>query len=246
MRKREWASCKDPQQMLHALVWADSCEVNEPGDERGGWVPGPITQRRLRLFTLAAGKRLWANLEHPPYRSAVEVACRQAEGEATPEEVAEQCTAVGRAYHAVLCRHEDVVEMARLLHVVLMLLRYPLEAAISLVTPVPLHGNDSPAPLLTPGETACCCGLLRELFGDRGHPFLVTDFLHPAWLTPAVVQLAQALYDERRFEDLPVLADALEEAGCTEATVLEHLRGPGPHLPGCWAVDALLGKPPNG
>jgi hypothetical protein len=56
------------------------------------------------------------------------------------------------------------------------------------------------------------------------------------------VQLARSLYEERRFEDMPVLADALEEAGCQDAAVLEHCRGPGPHVRGCWVLDVVLGK----
>jgi hypothetical protein len=73
--------------------------------------------------------------------------------------------------------------------------------------------------------------------------------LDPAWQTPQVVALAHAAYDHR---DLPagtldparlaVLADALEDTGCTDADLLGHLRGPGPHVRGCWAVDLLLGK----
>ena len=57
-----------------------------------------------------------------------------------------------------------------------------------------------------------------------------------------MLNLAQAIYEERRFGDLPVLADALEEAGCTDADILSHCRGPGPHVRGCWVVDLLLGK----
>jgi hypothetical protein len=64
-----------------------------------------------------------------------------------------------------------------------------------------------------------------------------------------VVRLAQAAYDDRHLPAgtldngrLAILADALEEAGCTDADVLGHLRGPGPHVRGCWAVDLLLGK----
>jgi len=64
-----------------------------------------------------------------------------------------------------------------------------------------------------------------------------------------VVALAQAAYDERELPAgtldlarLAVLADALEEAGCTAQTILDHLRGPGPHVRGCWAVDLILGK----
>jgi hypothetical protein len=54
--------------------------------------------------------------------------------------------------------------------------------------------------------------------------------------------MAQAIYDERAFDRLPILADALEDAGCTNADILGHCRGAGPHAKGCWVVDLLLGK----
>jgi hypothetical protein len=57
-----------------------------------------------------------------------------------------------------------------------------------------------------------------------------------------VVKLAQAIYDDRAFDRLPILADALEDAGCHDAGILAHCRGPGPHVKGCWVVDLLLGK----
>ena len=63
-----------------------------------------------------------------------------------------------------------------------------------------------------------------------------------SWLASLVLGLAQAIYDERAFDRLPILADALEDAGCTDAAILEHCRGPGPHVRGCWVVDLLLGK----
>jgi hypothetical protein len=50
------------------------------------------------------------------------------------------------------------------------------------------------------------------------------------------------LYDERRFDQLPILADALQDAGCHDAGLLEHLTSPGPHVRGCWAVDLILGQ----
>jgi hypothetical protein len=62
-----------------------------------------------------------------------------------------------------------------------------------------------------------------------------------AWLTPNVVKLAGESYDEQTFDRLPTLADALEEAGCTNPELLAHCRGPGPHVRGCWVVDLLLG-----
>jgi hypothetical protein len=63
-----------------------------------------------------------------------------------------------------------------------------------------------------------------------------------AWNNATVRKLAQSIYEERRFQDLPVLADALEEAGFTNADILAHCRGAGPHFLGCWVVDLLLGK----
>jgi hypothetical protein len=57
-----------------------------------------------------------------------------------------------------------------------------------------------------------------------------------------VLHLATAIYEESAFDRLPILADALEEAGCTDVELLGHLRGPGPHVRGCWVVDLITGK----
>lgn len=66
--------------------------------------------------------------------------------------------------------------------------------------------------------------------------------LRKPWLTPTVSSIAHAAYHEKDWLALPVLADALEEAGCDVPELLAHLRGPGPHVRGCWAVDLVLGK----
>ena len=63
-----------------------------------------------------------------------------------------------------------------------------------------------------------------------------------AWNNETVLKLAQTINADRAFDRLPILADALEEAGCTDADMLQHCRGPGPHVRGCWVVDLLLGK----
>lgn len=81
--------------------------------------------------------------------------------------------------------------------------------------------------------------LLRCIFG----PMLFRRVsLDSSWLTPSSKQFAQAIYDDRAFDRLPILADALEEAGCTNADLLAHCREPGEHVLGCWVVDLLLGK----
>jgi hypothetical protein len=74
-----------------------------------------------------------------------------------------------------------------------------------------------------------------------GNPFRPVAF-EPAWRSETAVSLAAGIYEERAFDRLPVLADALEEAGCDDAEVLAHCRGPGPHARGCWVVDGVLGK----
>jgi hypothetical protein len=83
--------------------------------------------------------------------------------------------------------------------------------------------------------------LCREVFGN---PFRLAK-IERAWLTwngGAVKSLAQTIYDERTFAQLPVLADALEDAGCRNESILAHCRGEGPHVRGCWVVDLVLGK----
>jgi hypothetical protein len=85
------------------------------------------------------------------------------------------------------------------------------------------------------------CHFLRDVVGN---PFRFV-YLEPNWLqwcNEAVRRLARDIYDERRFGELPVLGDALEEAGCDVPEVLAHCRAPGPHVLGCWALDLALGK----
>jgi hypothetical protein len=80
---------------------------------------------------------------------------------------------------------------------------------------------------------------LRDLFGPLPFRTLSVD---PSWLTPAVVGQASFIYEEQRFDRLPDLAIILEARGCTNAEILSHCRGPGPHVRGCFVIDLLLGK----
>jgi hypothetical protein len=80
--------------------------------------------------------------------------------------------------------------------------------------------------------------MLREIFGNPFRPVSID----PIWRTPQALALARTAYEERRFEELPLLADALEEAGCTDEAILAHCRGLGPHVRGCWVVDLVLAR----
>ena len=86
-----------------------------------------------------------------------------------------------------------------------------------------------------PGIRARLCALLRDVAGPLRPPQVQLK-------DEAVATLAGTIYEERAFNRLPALADALEEAGCDNAELLDHLRGPGPHVRGCWAVDLVLGR----
>jgi hypothetical protein len=83
-----------------------------------------------------------------------------------------------------------------------------------------------------------CAELLRDVFGNPFRP-VTAD---PAWLSSTVTAMARGIYADRAFDRLPILADALQDAGCDHEDVLAHCRGPGPHARGCWVVDLALGK----
>lgn len=79
--------------------------------------------------------------------------------------------------------------------------------------------------------------LLRCIFGN---PFRPVAF-NPAWRTDTAVTLARGMYDSRDFGAMPILADALQDAGCEDEAILAHCRAAKPHVRGCWACDLVLG-----
>jgi hypothetical protein len=80
--------------------------------------------------------------------------------------------------------------------------------------------------------------LVREIFGNPFRPVVLSR----EWQTDTVLSLAQQMYDAGEFSAMPILADALQDAGCDNNDILDHCRGPGPHTRGCWVVDLVLGK----
>jgi hypothetical protein len=80
--------------------------------------------------------------------------------------------------------------------------------------------------------------LVRDIFGN---PFRPVAF-DPRWRTEDTVGLARGIYEDRAFDRLPLLADALMDAGCADEQVLSHCKSEGPHVRGCWVVDLVLDK----
>jgi hypothetical protein len=226
--ERDWLCCADPDLLILHL-----------GSRH------PISERKLRLFTVACCRRIWHAITDRRSRQAVEVAERFADGEATEKELraAEDAAAVASrkivARFPVYAEHElDIsaslaaANSAEPPNCVFSPLRwelfYPAENAANAVA-------DRSA------ECAAQADLLRDLFGNPFHP-VALDPAWPTWNGGAVLHLARTIYDERRFEDLPVLADALEEAGCTRVDILSHCRQASVHVRGCWVLDLLLDK----
>jgi hypothetical protein len=94
------------------------------------------------------------------------------------------------------------------------------------------------AALMWTSEVYYPCRLIRDIFGNPFRPAVI----HPAWKTPTVQSIAEAIYPDDDFARLPILADSLEDAGCTDVDMLNHCRQKGEHVRGCWVVDLLLAK----
>jgi hypothetical protein len=204
------------------------------------------SHRKLLLFACARDRRIQLSSMDSHFGQAVELSERYADGLATDQErreVIERLNAVKEeAIH-----EQDFEKCAAVAHcaeLVTSCKDYPRRVSSSWTPylaepPVQYYEvhKDGFHRLLF-GTRYGPADLLLDIFGNPFRPIT----LDPSWLTPTVKTLAQAIYEERTFEDLPVLGDALEDAGCNNEDVLSHCRGPGPHTRGCWVVDLLLGK----
>jgi len=113
--------------------------------------------------------------------------------------------------------------------------------ASRLLPPAPDHDIRDFIPNIIDKATMLRVGFLLTIRDIFGNPFRPVT-LDSRWQTETVVALAAGIYAERAFDRMPILADALEDAGCDHADILTHCRSDGPHVRGCWVVDLLLGK----
>jgi hypothetical protein len=217
MTEAEWLACGDPRPMLDFLR-------------------GQASERKVRLFTLACGRRyprLW---------------CDPADGPVIGSLVERLFDAAERHIDGAVCSDEmDALrrQMGRRPTEWFWVLDGTLQGDTGFWGR--LCGDQGAGLREETGiEVQELCqsqvALLRCIFGNPFRPLPRLDPTWLAWESGTVPKLAASVYEERAFDRLPVLADALEEAGCNAAELLAHLRGPGPHVRGCWAVDLLLGK----
>jgi hypothetical protein len=224
MTEAEWLACTDPQKMLEFLR-------------------GKASERKLRLFACSCCYRL-GELCYMEDDELLAVECAElyADGRATHEDLA-----LVRYELSILDTYVQTLSEQHRFYALDCVTAVPLSEVNSVATGIieqlenDHHWTESELEAEQEAERVLQCEILRDFFGNPFRPVAV----EPCWLTwndSTVPRLAQAIYGERAFDRLPVLADALEEAGCTNADILGHCRGSGPHVRGCWVVDLLLGK----
>jgi hypothetical protein len=245
MTSDQWLASTDPQAMLR-LVQSSS----------------GASERKMRLFAVACCRHIWHLLAEKPYRQAVEVAERFADGQADQEELAD---ARAMAEQVAMRGQEGGGRYGPLWDASW----FKSEQAGAWAN---AHDPDAPAVLAfaaaqeKAGEIAELClpwavalgveaavqqRLLRDIFGPfPGRAMSPLASSVRAWNDGLVVRMAESIYEERvlpsghlNSDRLAVLADALLDAGCpAEHPLLRHLREPGVHVRGCHAVNALLGR----
>lgn len=229
MDEAEWLSCTDPMPMLEFLR-------------------GKASDRKLRLFACACCHLVWELLADERSRRAVEFAEQFADGL-----TAKKVLKAGR--RAALLVRADRPQMITAdyrwgpgyaAEAAYRVTLGPHEAArqtvyqVAVATGYGARGVEQDARFRVDRDRCLQSQavLLRHVFGNPFRPVTC----EPSWLSDNALSLARRAYDTRDFTPLPILADALQDAGCEDHDVLTHLRGDGPHVRGCWVVDLILGK----
>jgi hypothetical protein len=264
MTEQEWLHCAEPDVMLTYLL----SRAREWPERILFWWRSP-SERKWRLFACACCRRIWPCFEDERSRKAVEVSEKYADGLARRGELSKARKAAERAAMHDASWWEvfrdwlamdiwgaagwDPQEAApfwvaarRVSNVVKEDIAGPVLAGGSEKRQWPDGVGENAFARALREDRLYQCALLRDIFGN---PFRGAPFVNPICLTPPIKELAELGYEHRLLpegtlnrERLAALADGLEAAGCDDAEILEHLRGVGPHVRGCWVVDAVLGK----
>jgi hypothetical protein len=251
MDENRWNVCDDPSPMLAFLRET-----------------GRASDRKMRLFAVACLRRVHSFFTDARSQRAVEVLERFADGRAYADEMRSAAVAAGAADQDAAVAADDIDDPFTAEAYALVAASNAAHAAnlaiVNAEAAAEFAANAAPASdpradgtedgnlfiTLRAAERAAQAALLRDLFGSgpgRPLPSIAPGVL--TWNNGAVGRLAWAAYEERHLPSglldparLAVLADALEEAGLSDAELLGHLRGPGPHVRGCFALDATLEK----
>jgi hypothetical protein len=222
MDEPTWLTTTDPVAMLVHL----RANGPEPSD------------RQLRLFLCAGCRRLRPHRQGDPLWTVVSAVEEHAEGR---DNGAHLDAVVRIATDGFAAFDDNLDSLSTELAEVLALIAAEPPSSTRGVWSTLEEFQDSILSRATEDELAAGAVLVREVFGNPFRP-VVVDRSWLRWKEGAVERMAWSISDGRNFDELPVLADALEDAHCANADLLAHLRSPGPHVLGCWALDAVLGK----
>jgi len=202
-----------------------------------------LNERKRWLFACACCRRIWSLMPDERSRRVIELRERHVDGFVTDDEIWQGMKAANQArndarepFRSLSDFDERGPECAPAWAAAAAstnwatAVRFVLNA-ISCVEPEKrkiAHQN----------EEAALCRLLRDIFGN---PFRPVRF-DSRWRTSTVLDLARTIYDDRVTDRMPILADALMDAGCDSEEIIAHCRQSGEHVRGCWAVDLLLQK----
>jgi hypothetical protein len=225
MTEEEWRIATDPTPMLEATGT-------------------PVNKRKERLFAVACARRALELVADENCRAAVDVAEQYADALAGQRalarvrrrsyEISRDPTAVGGPRYAINAHAAAIA-----LYVSSGPDKYEANelARITAGTSSALFWHVHKGTADTE-EMVIQARLLRDLLGNPFRPVTID----PAWRTSTVLALADGIYQEKAFDRMPILADALQDAGCDNEAMLDHCRSEEPHVRGCWVVDLLLGK----
>src|SRR5262245_46829571 len=183
--------------------------------------------RKRRLYLVALCRHFWQQLDAPTGRAAIDAAEAFADGRLSVDEL--------RGAHAThLQGHLSyVIERGG---------KRSIRTRGGLLSGCALTAADPTVCQLVPtwhrSVARVAADLLRDIFGHRVRP----PGESARWQTADVLGVARGIYEEKAFDRLPVLGDALMDAGCAAEAVLAHCQSAGPHVRGCWVVDWVLGK----
>jgi hypothetical protein len=227
------------------------------------------SDRKLRLFSGGCCRRLWPFLDDEKGRLALEDSDRCADGIISPNELYQSWGTINEdteLHHRVSERTgfaHGLVQVAYWTIARLTNLRDMAETASTILSVMHIIGaetlgkragdyfayaNGEPVQIeeqefvvaeeAMAVELARQAAMLRDLFGNPFRP----EKLDSSWLTSTVLALANGIYTDRAFDRMPILAKALQDAGCENQVILDHCRQPGEHYRGCWVLDLLLSR----
>ena len=231
MTQEQWLSSPDPLTKLDYLRNS-----------------GRASDRKFRLLAVSFCRHIWPLLLDARSRNAVEITERYADRLAQPEELPPARKGAESA------EFETDAKWARAARLAVPKVGVPAGAAAMLVAEAVVKASAQASPVAAGTSAEEMAEEIVRKFGQQmqqvealvrdvfGNPFRAAPAAKLSWRTPAIVALATTIYDQRSFDRLPELADALEAAGCTDADLLGHFRSAGFHVRGCWAMDLILGR----